>query len=61
MKSFLEMIELMEAGMGFIKAKCMRCDKEQTVSKFAWNSGKAKCKNCGGGLEELEEKKNDSN
>lgn len=40
-----------ESGKGFVKTKCMRCGKEQRTSEYIWNSGRAKCKDCGGRLD----------
>lgn len=53
MKTFLEFFQQYDeaGGMGTISAKCMQCGESQRVSRYAWNSGKARCKNCGGGLD----------
>ena len=59
MKSFLEFYsQINEVGMGTIKTTCMRCGKKQATSQYIWNSGKARCKTCGGGLDVVQKIEN---
>lgn len=47
MKSFNEWL-LVE-----MKVKCLDCGSEQGVSRFDYNAGKARCRNCGGSTEPM--------
>lgn len=51
--NFNEFYHLLE-GMGSYDTVCMRCNQKQKTSTYTWNSGKAKCKSCGGGLNVVE-------
>lgn len=44
--------QFLEMKMGGVKTKCNSCGAIGSCSRFDWNSGKARCKGCGGSVEE---------
>ena len=44
-------------GMGTVYTECFACGRKGFVGRNVWNTGKAKCKACGGGLCEVDKPK----